>query len=577
MLSIENALGDKQTFSYNVSGKLYRLTKEVISCNESSLVNEYVYDKVSNRTKKTTTIVGNIEDVAKIKTDNTNNINSVAITGDDYYADIIEGETIYAYNNVYQLITETNNYGTISYVYDRNGNLLRQTDLKNVEYDYDSSNNLISVNKIENSESTEESYEYDYSGNRISKTTNGEKVLYLTDSSSGLSEVIAKFTQDEDSEENNLEALYTLNGSQRLSVTEFTTAEAVSHVYITDSHGDVRALCNENGVTTDAYSYDAYGNILKASGATKNDFLYTSEQYSELSNLYYLRARYMNPSTGSFIGMDSYQGNIYDPISLHKYLYANANPITYADPTGYSSVNELMTASTIDAILCTAGCYCCYAAIKLLAKAKVLTTMYTAAQVAYDAIASIVFDEICMVYDVVCYVKAKIMENLLPNILYITVTTEMLAVQEYVKSIDIPVKDCHGYSVYLLREHEGKKGKVMYVGITSQDPPTKREKQHHNDNLAINKKHPKYNELSNGDKEHWPMQIVATGLTKAEAKIWEQSLICIFTIDALANARYEIAVDNIPKYNAEISRAASLLKVDEEGLRNLINRKEWNG
>ena len=35
--------------------------------------------------------------------------------------------------------------------------------------------------------------------------------------------------------------------------------------------------------------------------------------------------------------MDSYQGSIYDPVSLHKYLYANANPVMYTDSSGYSA------------------------------------------------------------------------------------------------------------------------------------------------------------------------------------------------------------------------------------------------
>ena len=43
----------------------------------------------------------------------------------------------------------------------------------------------------------------------------------------------------------------------------------------------------------------------------------------------------MNPTTGTFTTMDTYQGSLFDPVSLHKYLYANANPITYCDPSGY--------------------------------------------------------------------------------------------------------------------------------------------------------------------------------------------------------------------------------------------------
>ena len=37
-------------------------------------------------------------------------------------------------------------------------------------------------------------------------------------------------------------------------------------------------------------------------------------------------------------------GNSSDPISLHKYLYANANPQTYIDPTGHFSMMETTAA-----------------------------------------------------------------------------------------------------------------------------------------------------------------------------------------------------------------------------------------
>jgi len=42
----------------------------------------------------------------------------------------------------------------------------------------------------------------------------------------------------------------------------------------------------------------------------------------------------MNPETGRFVSMDTYEGNIFDPVSLHKYLYANCNPVNSIDPTG---------------------------------------------------------------------------------------------------------------------------------------------------------------------------------------------------------------------------------------------------
>ena len=88
---------------------------------------------------------------------------------------------------------------------------------------------------------------------------------------------------------------------------------------------------------TDIYSYDAYGNLMEKEGDTENDYLYVGEQYNANTGLYYLRARYMNPSTGTFTTMDSYQGSLYEPISLHKYAYANL--VSNIDPSGYTATS----------------------------------------------------------------------------------------------------------------------------------------------------------------------------------------------------------------------------------------------
>ena len=59
----------------------------------------------------------------------------------------------------------------------------------------------------------------------------------------------------------------------------------------------------------------------------------------------------MNPEMGSFTSMDTWQGDLYEPVTLHKYLYANANPVKYKDPSGMFSLPECNIASAIGAEL----------------------------------------------------------------------------------------------------------------------------------------------------------------------------------------------------------------------------------
>ncbi|MCR5233620.1 MAG: hypothetical protein K6E53_06880, partial [Lachnospiraceae bacterium] len=50
--------------------------------------------------------------------------------------------------------------------------------------------------------------------------------------------------------------------------------------------------------------------------------------------------------------MDSYQGNAYDPASLHKYTYAQNNPMMYEDPSGhFISMVEAAVSSSIQTII----------------------------------------------------------------------------------------------------------------------------------------------------------------------------------------------------------------------------------
>ena len=72
-------------------------------------------------------------------------------------------------------------------------------------------------------------------------------------------------------------------------------------------------LTDEGGSVTVTYTFDAFGNLTSSTGDTENSYLYRSEQYDSFTGLYYLRARYMNPATGTFITMDEYAGSVFEP------------------------------------------------------------------------------------------------------------------------------------------------------------------------------------------------------------------------------------------------------------------------
>ena len=223
-----------------------------------------------------------------------------------------------------------------SYEYDLNGNLVRVIgSAQSALYEYNAENKLIKATVQNGVLVTEESYTYDYQGNRTSKATHrsdgvAEYVKYLNDNSS-LTNVLAEMGS-----EGSVQAYYTI-GADLVS----QERSGKTSIYLYDGHGSVVGLANENGKVTDTYAYDAFGNLLKSKGSTKNCYRYCGEQFDETTGLYYLRARYMDTSTGRFISQDSYAGSISDPVSLHKYLYANSNPVTYSDPSGYMSMAGL--------------------------------------------------------------------------------------------------------------------------------------------------------------------------------------------------------------------------------------------
>ncbi len=117
---------------------------------------------------------------------------------------------------------------------------------------------------------------------------------------------------------------------------EFFSNDALGTTrFLTRFDPGVTSLDGQLGeLTTQTFTYDAYG-LLASGSATATAYLYTGEQWDNDVGAYYLRARWYLPEWGRFLSRDSFEGTPNDPLSLHKFLYASANPVNLVDPSGH--------------------------------------------------------------------------------------------------------------------------------------------------------------------------------------------------------------------------------------------------
>jgi RHS repeat-associated protein len=209
--------------------------------------------------------------------------------------------------------------------YDGNGNTVLSGGVSDT---YDFENHLIQKGSVE--------IVYDGDGNRVSETVGGVTTNYLVDTQNptGYAQVVDEL------QGGSVARTYSY-GLERVSESQSIAGTSTTSFYGYDGHGSVRQLTNASGAVTDAYDYDAFGNLINQTGSTPNNYLFAGEQYDPALGLYYNRAGYLNTATGRFWTMDGYEGDDESPLSLHKYLYANAGPTNFTDPSGHDSVTPL--------------------------------------------------------------------------------------------------------------------------------------------------------------------------------------------------------------------------------------------
>jgi len=118
-----------------------------------------------------------------------------------------------------------------------------------------------------------------------------------------------------------------------------------------DGLGSTRVLTDLDGEVVATYTYDAFGELLDSTGEVENDYLFAGEPFDGELEQYYLRQRFYDAGVGRFTRRDSFEGRIGEPITLHKYLYGNVNPVYFVDPSGLYSIGEISAANAIRDIL----------------------------------------------------------------------------------------------------------------------------------------------------------------------------------------------------------------------------------
>jgi RHS repeat-associated protein len=336
------ANGSIETLTYDGRDRLKSVTtKNVVGVTFSGF--EYVLDAAGNRTK----VTENNGRVVEYQYDSVNRLTQEKMTDTrlgnrtaDYVYDLVgnrssktdtvDGTTTYAYDGNDRLTSTTRGSQITQFTYDNNGSMkTRSTGAQTITYDWinDGENRMIGV-----SDGTSQTqFVYDAFGKRVATIDQGTRTNYLSASIWGLPEVLMEYDANGNITADYAQGMGTVRSRR-------DNREVFHH---TDGLGSTRALTDTVGLVTDRYTYDAYGVLLEHQGTFGNSFQFAGEQRDSSTGLDYLRARYYDSSLGRFTSSDPYSGSMGDPMSLHNYQYANANPTRYTDPTGYFSLPEL--------------------------------------------------------------------------------------------------------------------------------------------------------------------------------------------------------------------------------------------
>jgi RHS repeat-associated protein len=212
--------------------------------------------------------------------------------------------------------------GTASYTYDDNGNLLTQTDSSGTTaYTWDARNRLISITAPNGQITT---LLYDPSRNLVQQkdvgpTTNLTQAFVLDELTN------IAFQSRSDGDESSILTGQSIDEHLAMVHANGQVAYAVS-----DALDSTIATSDAAGSITSTFAYEPFGSKSTLSGS---DYPFSFNGRTSAGGLYYLRNRFLDPTTSRFVSEDPSDFMSGD---VNLYSYVSNSPVDAMDPVGLS-------------------------------------------------------------------------------------------------------------------------------------------------------------------------------------------------------------------------------------------------
>lgn len=248
--------------------------------------------------------------------------------------DFLAGTTVdYSYDGAHRLLAA----GAATFSYDEEGKLLTRSEAgSTLGFVWNAEDQLVEVS----TSAGLVDFRYDALGHRVGRGGPGGSTDYLVDllNPTGFSQVLAEIESATGTEL----ARYVF-GHQALS----QSRGGERSYFHFDAPGSTRILSDAGGHLAASFSYDAFGELTGSSGTEPSDLLFKGEWFEPEIGLTFLRARWYDPGVGRFVSHDPIRGLLGEPLSLNPYLFANANPLVYSDPSGELSSLAIATIGSV--------------------------------------------------------------------------------------------------------------------------------------------------------------------------------------------------------------------------------------